>query len=130
MTGSENLRKSLEWKSDEELCDMFLRATGLSTKIVDELVQKFFNEPYGTPIPVCDHYHTRQADESLFNMLAKRLESEHHTKFHKTHTFGRVCIIRDEPTMHELVKEELNRRTGTDIPKPPTKPFKYKLRYR
>lgn len=130
MTDSENIRKSLEWKSDDELHEMCGRATGISTREVDKLVQTFFTEPPGTPIPVCDHYYTWQADEFLFNRLAKRLEAEHHTKFHKTSARGRVCIVRDEPTMHELVKEELNRRTGTDTPKPPTKPFKYKLRYR
>ena len=130
MIESETFRKSLEWKSDDELHEMCGRATGISTREVDKLVQRFFTEPPGTPIPVCDHYYTRQADEFLFNRLTKRLGTEHHVKFHKTNTFGRVCIVRDEPTMHEMIKDELRKRTGVKTQDLPEKPFKYKLRYR
>jgi hypothetical protein len=129
MADREIIKKSLEWKSDEELHEMCERYTGISTREVDKLVQRFFTEPPGTPIPVCDHYYTRQADEFLFDRLAQRLATEHNTKFHKTNTLGRVCIVRDEPTIHELVKEELIRRTGV-ILEPPTILFKYKLKYR
>lgn len=31
------------------------RATGRSTRLIDEYIQKFFTEPIGTPIKVLDH---------------------------------------------------------------------------
>ena len=35
------------------------RATGRTTRLVDDYVQKFFNEPMNTPIAVQDHYGDR-----------------------------------------------------------------------
>ena len=129
MVDSESIKKSLEWESDEDLRCMLSRAAGASTRIIDELVQEFFEKPYGTPIPVIDHHHTRQADEFLFDKLARRIEQEHETKFHRECKMSIIYIVRDEPTMYELVKEEFIRRTGA-IPEPPKILFKYKLKYR
>ena len=122
--------ESLKYKNDEELRDLYTRAMGNSTRIVDELVQKFFNEPQGTIIPVVDHYSSRQADEFLFRRLAERIEQEHHAKFHREWLRNGICIVRDDPTLQELVKKELDRRTGIDNPPPPKESLKYKLRYR
>ena len=101
-----------EYLTDEELKELSLsyRASGRSTRIVDELVQEFFKAPLGTKIMVCDHYGTRQADEHVLRKLRKRIEAEHHAKYHITHDGGLLYIIRDEPTVQELVLEEIEKR--------------------
>ena len=130
MIETEQFRKSLEYKSDEELNEMLTRATGDTTRQADKIIQQFFSQPMGTGIQVCDHYPTRQADECLFKMVAERLEREHHVKFHKSRMWNGICIVRDEPTKHELVKEEVKKRGGIVPETKSEQPQRYKLKYR
>ena len=99
-----------EYLTDEELKELSYRASGRTTRIVDELVQEFFKEPLGTKIRVCDHYGTRQADEHILCKLRERIESEHRTKHHITREGGHIYIVRDDPTPQEMVLKEIERR--------------------
>lgn len=99
-----------EYLTDEELKELSYRASGRTTRIVDELVQEFFNAPLGTKLMVCDHYGTRQADELVLRKLCKRIEAEHHAKYYTTHEGGLLYIVRDDPTLQETVLEEIERR--------------------
>ena len=102
------------YKTDEELNEMLTRCTGNSTRQVDKIVQNFFTQPMGTAVTICDHYPSRQADEYLYRRVAERLEREHHVKWHRASSYNQVCIVRDEPTMQELIKEEIKKRTGIE----------------
>lgn len=101
---------NFELWDDKRVFDEMFRATGKSTKLVDELIQEFFEKPMGTRIPVCDHYPERQADEYLLDRFMKRLESEHPSATCKIHGGEHITIERTSPTYHEMVKEEYERR--------------------
>lgn len=60
----------------EDIQERF-RATGRSTRLVDEYVQKFFTEPIGTPIKVLDHWNDARAHHGLMSKLIDRLTYEH-----------------------------------------------------
>ena len=73
------------------------RATGRSTRIVDRIIQDFFEKPIGTIIPIYDHYYSntsksdwchtdrrskrwgimRQADYNILKRVEGRLRYEH-----------------------------------------------------
>lgn len=55
----------------EEYC---LRATGRSTRQVDDYIQELYNKGY---CKVRDHSGAKFADEYLLNLLIKRIRSEH-----------------------------------------------------
>ena len=50
------------------------RRTGRTTRIIDNAIQKLFEDG---EITVRDHYGTRQADERVFFIIIDRLEREH-----------------------------------------------------
>lgn len=52
------------------------RATGRTTRIVDETIQKMFNNP-DKWIFVCDHYPTRAASQRVVELIKGRLKHEH-----------------------------------------------------
>lgn len=122
----------LSYKSDEELYDLQNRATGASTRIIDELIQEFFTQPMGTRILVRDHYPETRADRFLGDRMAKRLENEFHVKFRYNRNDARgINFIREEPTYHEMVMEEIRRReekNGKFQGRPTI--VRYKLKYR
>lgn len=101
---------NFELWDDKKLFDEMFRATGRSTKLVDELIQEFFEKPMGSKIPVCDHYPERRADEFLLNRFMNRLESEHPGATCKIHLGEHITIERTSPTYHEKVKEEYAKR--------------------
>lgn len=122
-------KADFSYKTDEELNQMLTRCTGNSTRQVDKIVQNFFTQPVGTAVMICDHYPSRQADEYLYRRVAERLEREHHVKWHRASSRNQLCIVRDEPTMQELVKEEIKKRTGI-VPEVKMNTIeRYKLRY-
>ena len=102
--------EEIKFYNDKELFEAMFRATGRSTKLVDELIQEFFEKPMGTEIPVCDHYPERRADEFLLDRFMTRLESEHPTATCKINWGKHITIERTSPTYHEMVKEEYARR--------------------
>ena len=104
------MENNFELYDDNRILDKMFRATGRTTKLVDELVQEFFEQPMGTNIPVCDHYPDRKADEYLLDRFMKRLESEHPTATCKIHRGEHITIERTSPTYHERVKEECGKR--------------------
>ena len=117
MTDSENTRKSLEWKSDEELKYLRYRASGRTTRLIDEFVQDFFNRPMGTKIHIRDHYGLRQSDNDrattlLIDKLRARIEYEHHLKCKAGKDNDGFYIIREVPTFNELILEEIEKRKG------------------
>lgn len=105
---------NFELWDDKKLFDEMFRATGKSTKLVDELIQEFFEKPMGARIPVCDHYADRRSDEYLLDRFMKRLESEHPSarcKIHRgEHRGEHITIERTSPTYHEMIQEEYARR--------------------
>ena len=104
------MENEFEHYDDKKLFEAMFRATGRSTKLVDELIQEFFEKPIGTKIPVCDHYPERRADEFLLDRFMKRLESEHPGATCKIHREKYIMIERTSPTYHEKVKEEYARK--------------------
>ena len=104
----------LRGRTDEELQELLSRATGKTTRLVDNIVQEFFTQPIGNPVYVHDHYGTRQADQILLETVAKRLETEHHAKFHLGKNFHGYYVVRDNPTLHELILEELKNRKDNE----------------
>ena len=103
-----NVIGHLKELDDERLQHELYRATGGTTKKCDELVQKFFEAPYGEWVPVIDHYGTRQADEMLLRMFLKRMELEHPNEVEIDRRGLRVR--RKNKTYHEMVVEEYNNR--------------------
>lgn len=117
---------------DDELYSLKDRATGLSTRIIDKLVQDFFNEPMGTKIYVHDHFSSRLSDLFLGDRMARRLNDEFHVKFkYNKNTALGPYFVREEPTYHELVMEEIDRREGkSDKPKGILKILRYKRKHK
>lgn len=119
MDNHERLRKSLEWKSDEELNYLRYRASGRTTRLIDEFVQDFFNRPMGAKIHIRDHYGFRQSDNDrasklLIDKLRARIEYEHHLGCKVGKDNDGFYIIRETPTFSELVLEEIERRKGNE----------------
>lgn len=53
------------------------RATGRSTRLVDEYIQMFFTNPQGVPVKVLDHYDDIKAHVQLLERVVSRLKIEH-----------------------------------------------------
>ena len=100
----------LKYIPDEKLMELSTRASGRTTRLVDELIQRFFTLPIGTKIYFTDHYGYQIGQHLLFELFAKRLEMEHHCKCRRGKDVTGDFVIREEKTYHELVVEELNRR--------------------
>lgn len=119
MYDSENFRKSLEYKSDEELNYLRYRASGRTTRLIDEFVQDFFNRPMGTKIYIRDHYGFRQSDNDrasalLIDKLRARIEYEHHIECKAGKDNDGFYILRTEPTLQEMILDEIERRKGNE----------------
>ena len=115
MIEAEQFRKSLEYKSDAELDYLLCRAKGDSTRLIDEYVQEFFTKPMGTKIYVSDHYGFTRAEndratDGLIRKLCERIEREHHCKFNRRKDINGYYIVREEPTLQEMILEEKERR--------------------
>lgn len=83
------------------------RATGRTARLVDDYVQKFFNEPMNTPIAVQDHYGDRFSDYQLLQKIVKRLDNEFpNFKYEKDNM--KCVITRTSTTPRERVIEEKN----------------------
>lgn len=104
------MKYNFELWNDRKLCEETSRATGKTTRIVDKLIQEFFEKPMGTKIAIVDHYPERRADEFLLNVFMKRLESEHPSATCKIHRGELIMIERTTKTYHEEVEEEYKRR--------------------
>ena len=104
------MKYNFELWNDRKLYEETSRATGKTTRIVDELIQEFFEKPMGTKIAIVDHYPERRADEFLLNMFMRRLESEHPAITYKIHKGELITIERTTKTYHEEVEEEYKRR--------------------
>ena len=104
------MENEFELWDDKRVFDEMFRATGRSTRLIDELIQEFFEKPMGTKILVCDHYPERRADEFLLNRFMNRLESEHPGATCTIHLGENIIIERTSETYHEKVKEEYVKR--------------------
>ena len=104
----------LRYMTDEEVESLKYRATGASTRIVDRIVQDFFNLPMGTKIYVTDHYGSKRADDYLAYRVLKRLSAEHKIWCNRRFDDKGMYIVRERPTYHELIEEELKRRNLDD----------------
>lgn len=83
------------------------RATGRTARLVDDYVQKFFNEPMNTPIAVQDHYSDRYSDYQLLQKVVKRLNNEYpNIKYEKDNL--KCVITRTSMTPRERVMKERN----------------------
>jgi hypothetical protein len=83
------------------------RATGRTARLVDDYVQKFFNEPMNTPIAIQDHYNDRFSDYQLLQKVVKRLDNEYpNIKYEKDNL--KCVITRTSMTPRERVIEEKN----------------------
>ena len=115
----EQFGESLKYKSDEELNYLRFRALGKTTRLIDEFVQDFFNRPMGTKIHIRDHYGFTQSDNDrattlLINKLRARIEYEHHLECKAGKDNDGFYIIREAPTVNELVTQEIERRKGNE----------------
>lgn len=59
-----------------QVIDLKYRATGRTTRLVDEYIQKIY-ENKGEWVKIADHYHSKQADKMLADKVAERLKAEH-----------------------------------------------------
>ena len=103
---------NLEQCDDKVLFSEMFRATGRTTRLVDELVQEFFEKPMGTKIMVYDHYGSMQANKFLLDRFMKRLETEHPSAGCRISGRDGECILieRTTETYHERVREEYRKR--------------------
>ena len=109
----------MKYKSDEELSYLRFRALGETTRLIDGFVQDFFNRPMGTKIHIRDHYGFRQSDNDrattlLIDKLRGRIEYEHHLECKCGKDNDGFYIIRETPTVNELVSQEIERRKGNE----------------
>lgn len=59
------------------LIELRARATGRTTRIVDEIIQRLFNNP-DSWIEVFDHWNDRRSHRFLVDRIKGRLNAEHH----------------------------------------------------
>lgn len=100
------------------------RVTGRSCRLLNDYIERFFNEPMGTKIKVFDHYHgwnfyedrieggdgfgEKNARLMMCRNIKRRLETEYPgVEYELTNDF---YLIRKSPTYHEQLKEELEKR--------------------
>lgn len=105
-----NVENHVKSYDDGMLFEEMFKATGKTTRLVDELIQEFFEKPAGTEIPVVDHHPERRADEFLLEKFLKRLESEHPGTKCDIRRGTPIIIQRGEKTYHEIVREEFKNR--------------------
>lgn len=60
----------------KQISELSTRATGRSTRLIDEYIQKLF-ENRGQWIKIYDHYESKQAHNILANKIIKRIQNEH-----------------------------------------------------
>lgn len=63
----------VKYESDVEI-KHYGRGSGRTTRIIDKLIQRFFEEG---ETHVYDHYDTRQSNERVMQIMLERLEREH-----------------------------------------------------
>ena len=110
MNDEEFIQQQLSHLTDKELKEKLVRATGRTYRRLDELVQNFFNAPFGKWVEVIDHYGSKNADEFLFNKLMKRMKLEHPNIKIGVKRFDGIYVRRDSKTYNELIREEYNKR--------------------
>lgn len=97
------------------------RATGRTARLVDDYVQKFFNEPMNTPIAIQDHYSDRFSDYQLLQKVVKRLDNEYpNVKYEKdnlactitrTSMTPRERVVEEKKAIYQLYKKQLRKET-------------------
>lgn len=60
----------------KEVIGLKSRATGRTTRIVDEVIQQLYRNP-GQWIALFDHYYESRSEHHLYNMIMRRMEIEH-----------------------------------------------------
>ena len=88
--------------------DLAIRATGRTTRLVDEIIQKMYNNQ-GQWVDVADHYGTAQSHKMLLTKIRRRMENEHPSDVIEINTYRKVPKIRITRTMRDGVLEELDR---------------------
>ena len=68
----ENRRNNLQ----SQVIDLKYRATGRTTRLVDEYIQQIYNNQ-GEWVRIADHYPSKQADKVVFDKVCGRLKYEH-----------------------------------------------------
>ena len=53
------------------------RMSGRTTRLIDNYIQLFFENPKGSTIVVKDHYPSNDAHRTLMDKIVKRLKLEH-----------------------------------------------------
>lgn len=54
------------------------------------------------------------ADQYLLSRVIKRLENEHHVEYKKGSDSNGFYILRTEPTLQEMILDEIERRKGNE----------------
>lgn len=131
-------KEDLEYRLQELENELsFNRATGRTQRLVNETIEKFFQEPMGTPIRIEDHYMgfnigydyeskrglfdtshaehrnnigAKLADINMANIIKKRLENEYPGVEYEIDV--RTCypftITRKSETLSERLQREIN----------------------
>lgn len=111
---TDDQKRTIDWVGnmpDEELYNIVGRHTGQSTRIVDKLIQDFFNKKHGTKIRIIDHYPTKRADKHVARKMLRRLEAEHNVTARVFRDKdGKLYTVREFLTYHEIVAAEFERR--------------------
>jgi len=111
---TDDQKRTIDWVEnmpDEALHNIVGRHTGKSTRIVDELIQDFFNKKPGTKIRIIDHYPTKRADEHVARRMLRRLEVEHNVTARVFRDKdGYLYTVREFLMLRDIVDAEIERR--------------------
>ena len=91
-----------------EVLELEYRATGATTRLADEYIQKLY-ENEGKWIEIHDHYGTVNADRLLLDKIIKRLELEH--PMDSVHIDYNKRSIMVKSTVRENVRQRLDKLT-------------------
>ena len=91
-----------------EVLELEGRATGATTRLADEYIQKLY-EDEGQWIEIHDHYGTVNADRLLLDKIIKRLELEH--PMDSVHIDYNKRSIMVKSTVRENVRQRLDKLT-------------------
>lgn len=113
-----NIRDTPKWKAID-LREEYYKATGRTTRQVDDYVQQLFNAQVGEWIKPIDHAYTKSSNKRLIQRIASRMKNEHGIEIEVRHS-EKPCRIRipfDEAKrlakfradQHEFYKNEMNK---------------------
>lgn len=91
--------------------ELLLRATGKTTRLVDEYIQKLYKEQ-GQWVKIKDHHCTAQADRMLFNKILDRMAHEHpsdEVRTKRNTLYPQIMLVR---CVNDNIQEDIDELTN------------------